>query len=151
MDRITKEQRRKTMQAIRSQDTKIELILRKELWRRGHRYRKNYKGLPGRPDIVFLGKRIAVFCDGDFWHGKDWDKTKHRIDANRDFWISKIENNMQRDGKVNNALKEMGWKVLRIWESEIHDNLDLCVKRIEAELLVKNLDGDKRKNKQDGF
>lgn len=150
MEKISKEKRRRIMQSIRGKDTKIEVTLRKELWDRGYRYRKNHKALPGKPDIVFLGKKIAIFCDGDFWHGKDWEKNRHRIKSNSDFWVSKIERNIQRDSEVDSALREMGWKVLRFWESEINENLDLCVKRIEAELSCKNPDKDKSKQKQDG-
>lgn len=150
MEKISKEKRRRIMQSIRGKDTKIEVTMRKELWKRGYRYRKNHKALPGKPDIVFLGKKVAIFCDGDFWHGKDWDKNRHRIKSNSDFWVSKIERNIQRDSEVDSALREMGWKVLRFWESEINANLVQCVKRIEAELSGKYPDKDKSKKKQDG-
>ena len=97
MDDLTPEQRKKNMRAIRSKDTTIELALRKALWQRGIRYRKNYKGLIGKPDIVITKYRIAVFCDSDFWHGYDWENRKARIKSNRDYWIPKIERNMKRD------------------------------------------------------
>lgn len=122
------------MQAIKGADTKIELMLRKELWKRGYRYRKNYKNLPGKPDIVFLRRRVAVFCDGEFWHGYNWPERKKDIRSNRDFWISKIEKNMQRDIEVNKLLKELGWKVIRLWESDIKKDIDACVKMIIKEI-----------------
>lgn len=134
MDRHTKAQRRKNMQAIKGADTKIELMLRKELWKRGYRYRKNYKNLPGKPDIVFLRRRVAVFCDGEFWHGYNWPERKKDIRSNRDFWIPKIEKNMQRDIEVNKLLKELGWKVIRLWEGDIKKDIDACVKMIIKEI-----------------
>ena len=94
MDDLTPEQRKKNMQAIRSKDTTIELALRKALWKKGIRYRKNYKGLIGKPDIVITKYRIVVFCDSDFWHGYDWDNRKSRIKSNQEYWIPKIERNM---------------------------------------------------------
>jgi len=119
------------MHAIRSVDTSIELILRKELWRRGHRYRKNYKQIAGCPDIVFIGKKVAVFCDSEFWHGRNWEERKTRIKSNRDYWIPKIERNIQRDVEVNLKLMIDGWIVLRFWESEIKSNVSECADRIE--------------------
>ena len=115
MDDLTPEQRKKNMRAIRSKDTTIELALRKALWQRGIRYRKNYKGLLGKPDIVITKYRIAVFCDSDFWHGYDWENRKARIKSNQDYWIPKIERNMKRDREVTATLVEQGWIVLRFW------------------------------------
>ena len=103
-DDLTPEQRRKNMQAIRSKDTSIELRLRKALWERGIRYRKNYKKLIGKPDIAITKYRIAVFCDSDYWHGYDWENRNQRIKSNREYWIPKIERNMARDQEVNEAL-----------------------------------------------
>jgi len=105
MDNLTKEQRRKNMQAIKAKDTSIEIILRKELWKNGVRYRKNYKQLPGKPDIAITKYKIAVFCDSEFWHGFDWENNKHKIKSNTDYWIPKIERNIARDNKINEALK----------------------------------------------
>lgn len=122
------------MSRIRSKDTQIEIKLRKELWSRGLRYRKNAKGIPGKPDIVFIGKKVAVFCDSEFWHGYDWDNRKANLKTNRDFWIAKIERNMQRDIEVNAMLDAQGWKVLRFWGKEIEKNLTACGDRIEAEV-----------------
>ena len=127
MDDLTPEQRRKNMQAIKSKDTSIELALRNALWHRGIRYRKNYKKLPGKPDIAITKYKIAVFCDSDFWHGYDWENRSQRIKSNREYWIPKIERNMQRDAEVTKALEDSGWIVLRFWEFQIRKQLDICV------------------------
>ena len=113
MDRHTPEQRRKNMQAVKNKDSKIEVILRKELWKRGLRYRKNSSKVFGKPDIVFIGKKVAVFCDSEFWHGYDWEHKKDEIKSRREFWIPKIERNMQRDVEVTEKLTADGWTVLR--------------------------------------
>lgn len=130
MDILTKEQRSKTMRAIKNKDSKIEIKLREALWNKGARYRKNYKKIVGCPDIAFPSKKIAIFCDSEFWHGFDWDNKKNKIKSNRDFWIPKIERNIQRDKEVNRALKNEGWIVLRFWGKEIKKNLDHCVNKI---------------------
>lgn len=127
MDDLTPEQRRKNMQAIKSKDTKIEVSLRNALWHLGIRYGKNYKNLPGKPDIAITKYRIAVFCDSDFWHGYDWETRHQRIKSNREYWIPKIERNMQRDKEVTAQLQEAGWVVLRFWEWQIKKDLDECV------------------------
>ena len=119
MDTHTAEQRHKNMQAVKSKDTAIELLLRKELWSRGIRYRKNVKSIVGKPDIAFIKKKVAVFCDSEFWHGFDWEHRKSDIKSNRDFWIPKIEKNIARDEKVNAALEADGWIVLRFWGQQI--------------------------------
>lgn len=131
MDDLTPEQRRKNMQAIRSRDTSIELRLRKALWQEGIRYRKNYKKLPGKPDIAITKYRIAVFCDSDFWHGYDWEARNQRIKSNREYWIPKIERNMERDRAVTAQLQEAGWIVLRFWEWQIKKHLDECVETVK--------------------
>lgn len=131
MDRLSVEQRHKNMQAIKNKDSVIETLLRKELWNRGLRYQKNSKKVFGKPDIVFLGKKIAVFCDSEFWHGYDWDNKKDEIKSRRDFWIPKIERNMQRDIEVTNALETGGWLVLRFWGNEIKRDYSKCADIIE--------------------
>lgn len=136
-DDLTPEQRRKNMQAIRSKDTSIELQLRKALWARGIRYRKNYKKLIGKPDIAITKYRIAVFCDSDYWHGYDWENRNQRIKSNREYWIPKIERNMARDKEVNEALVRDGWTVLRYWEWQIKKQLDECVDEILAAVSAK--------------
>ena len=137
MDDLTPEQRKKNMRAIRSKDTTIELALRKALWQRGIRYRKNYKGLIGKPDIVITKYRIAVFCDSDFWHGYDCENRKARIKSNRDYWIPKIERNMKRDQEVTATLVEQGWIVLRFWEHTIRKELEECVNDIQEAVDVR--------------
>lgn len=119
------------MQAIKSKNSKIEIMLRKELWRRGYRYRKNYSKLPGKPDIVLLSSKIAIFCDSEFWHGYDWDKQKDRLSTNRDYWIKKIETNILRDVKINKKLENKGWTVLRFWGKDIEKNLNRCLDSID--------------------
>ena len=131
MDNHTKEQRHKNMKAIKNKDSDIELLLRKELWNRGLRYRKNVTSIIGKPDIVFIGKKVAVFCDSEFWHGYNWDSRKNDIKSNQDFWIKKIERNMERDIEVTRALEETGWKVLRFWGKEIKNNPAQCAEIIE--------------------
>lgn len=140
MDDLTPEQRKKNMRAIRSKDTTIELALRKALWKQGIHYRKNYKGLIGKPDIVITKYRIAVFCDSDFWHGYDWENRKSRIKSNQEYWIPKIERNMKRDQEVTSALVEQGWIVLRFWEHDIRKNMEDCLNDIlEAVTIRKEL------------
>lgn len=131
MDRHTAEQRHKNMQAIRNKDSEIELLLRKELWRRGLRYRKNVKSVLGHPDIAFIGKRVAVFCDSEFWHGYDWENKKNDIHTRREFWIPKIERNIQRDIEVTQGLQNDGWIVLRFWGKDIKKNVHECADIIE--------------------
>ena len=132
-DVLTPEQRRKNMQHIRGKDTTIEVILRKALWARGYRYRKNYKRIPGSPDIVLTKYKIAIFCDGEFFHGKDWEVLKPRLEKsnNSEFWIKKISRNLERDDEINKKLLFMGWTVIRFWGSEIKKNTDECIRVIE--------------------
>lgn len=132
-DRLTPDQRKKNMRSIKSKDTKIEVILRKALWNKGYRYRKNYKTLPGNPDIVLTKYKIAIFCDGEFFHGKDWEVLKPRLEKgkNSDFWIDKISRNRKRDDEINKKLLFMGWTVIRFWGDEIKKHTDECVKVIE--------------------
>ena len=133
-DHLTVEQRKKNMKAVKSKDSKIEVKLRKALWNEGLRYRKHYSKIPGKPDIVFIGAKVAVFCDSEFWHGKNWEERKKDFKSNRDFWINKIERNIQRDEEVNNLLQEKGWRVIRFWGDEIKKNIDECVKTVKKEL-----------------
>ena len=134
MDRHTPEQRHKNMQAIKNKNSDIELALRKELWRRGIHYRKNVKGIFGHPDLAFIGKKVAVFCDSEFWHGYDWDNRKNDIKTRREFWIPKIERNIQRDIEVTAELKRQGWIVLRFWGKEIKKDTMRCADIIERTL-----------------
>lgn len=134
MDVMTKEQRHKAMSHIRSKDTSIEMKLRRALWLKGYRYRKNYKVLPGKPDIVLTKYKIAIFCDSEFFHGKDWyEVLRPRIlkGKNPEFWEKKILRNMERDDENNKQLLYMGWTVIRFWGDEIAKNTDECVRVIE--------------------
>lgn len=119
------------MQAVKNKDSKIEVMLRKELWNRGLRYQKNSTKVYGKPDIVFIGKKVAVFCDSEFWHGYDWENKKNEIKSKREFWIPKIERNIQRDIEVTNKLQAEGWVVLRFWGNDIKKNLIECADKIE--------------------
>lgn len=139
VDHLTPEQRRRCMQANRSRDTKPEQMLARELWRRGYRYRRNVRGVPGSPDICFKSKKVAVFVDGDFWHGNNWEVQKHRIKSNRDFWYAKIERNQARDQRVNQRLAIMGWEVLRFWETEVCKHLGHCADQVEEVLRGRQL------------
>ncbi|MCL1793550.1 MAG: very short patch repair endonuclease [Oscillospiraceae bacterium] len=120
-----------TMSRIKSKDTSIEVSLRKALWGQGIRYRKNYKNLPGAPDIAITKHRIAIFCDGEFWHGKDWETKKPKIQNNREYWMEKIERNVNRDFEAERALSAMGWVVMRIWGFDIKKDLPGCVEEIK--------------------
>lgn len=132
-DVLTKEQRRKNMQHIRSKDTKIEVLLRKALWHKGIRYRKNYSKIPGKPDIAITKYKIAVFCDSEFFHGKDWEELQPRLlkGDNGEFWVKKIGRNRERDEEINKQLEFMGWTVIRFWGNDIKKCLDECVKVVE--------------------
>ena len=130
----TKEQIRYNMQQVKNKDSEIELMLRKELWSRGLRYRKNVTKIVGKPDIVFLGKKVVVFCDSEFWHGYNWEEKKKDFKSNQEFWIPKIERNIQRDIEVNKQLTEDGWIVLRFWGRDIKKNCSECADKIEKVL-----------------
>jgi len=134
MDVLTKEQRRKNMKAIKNKGTKIEKLLANTLWNKGYRYRKNNKKILGTPDLTFNKYKIAIFCDGEFFHGKNWEFQKYRIKTNTEFWHKKIEHNIERDKLINETLLRDGWKVIRFWGEEIKKNPDLCACKIEQEI-----------------
>ena len=121
--------RSQIMSRIKSKDTSIEIILRKAVWQKGLRYRKNCKDIFGKPDLCFKGKKIAIFCDSSFWHGKNYLEGE-RFKTNADFWEKKILRNIERDKEVNKKLKEEGWTVLRFWDKEIKNNLEQCIDKI---------------------
>lgn len=133
MDNKTKQQRSANMRKIKNKDSAIEVTLRKALWAKGYRYRKNYSKLPGKPDIVLTKYHIAIFCDSEFFHGKDWTQLEQQLKRsnNSDFWIKKISRNIERDTEVNKELQALGWTVLRFWGKEITSNTDECIKTIE--------------------
>ena len=122
--------RSENMSHIRGKDTSIELTLRKALWARGLRYRKDCKDVFGRPDICFKGKKVAVFCDSEYWHGKYLMEGRYIPKTNTEFWVNKIRSNIERDKKVNRTLEKEGWTVLRFWGEEISKNTDACVEKI---------------------
>lgn len=126
----TTKERSKMMSKIKSQNTKPELIFRKGLWVSGVRYRINDKSLPGKPDISNKSRKFVVFIDGEFWHGFNWEEKKNTIKSNRDFWIPKIERNMQRDDEVNTVLKAKGFKVFRFWEHEVKKEIGRCLNEV---------------------
>ena len=131
MDTLTKEQRHKNMKSIRSKDTKAEILLRKKIWHLGVRYRKHYKILPGKPDIAITKYRVVVFVDGDFWHARGHEQNPgEQIGTNQPFWRKKLKRNVERDKEINEKLLELGWIVLRFWESDIKKNLNQCVEEI---------------------
>lgn len=105
----------------KKKDTQCELALRRALWRRGLRYRLHYEGLPGRPDVVFIRERLAVFCDGDFWHGRNLEQRLKKLAGghNAAYWVEKVQGNVQRDARNAAALVANGWRVLRLWETDI--------------------------------
>ncbi len=127
------EQRRKTMSKIRGKNTTIEVTLQKALWAKGYRYRKNYKKLPGSPDICLTKYRIAIFCDSEFFHGKDWEVLKAKVEKgnNGEYWSKKIQENITRDNEKDKALNALGWTVIHFWGKDILKKTDVCVKVIE--------------------
>jgi len=143
MDNLTLAQRHKNMSRIRSSDTAIELILRKALWERGFRYRKNYKMLPGSPDIAITKYHIAIFCDSEFFHGKDWEKLKLRLENgnNSTYWIKKITRNMERDRENEQALRFQEWTVLRFWGEDIRKHTEECVRAVEEAIFATRIGG----------
>lgn len=133
MDDLTKDQRHKVMSKIRSRDTKPEVLLRKALWRRGIRYRKNVKDLPGKPDIAVAKHRLAVFVDGEYFHGKNWEdggREKAESGANASYWVPKIERNILRDENTEAELKGLGWRVMRFWSRDILKDPDKCAEDV---------------------
>lgn len=144
MDDLTKEQRHRNMSRIKSKDTSIEKRLRNALWHKGYRYRKNYALLPGKPDIVLTKYRIAIFCDGEFFHGKEWEKQREHLknSNNSQYWINKIARNINRDDEINKKLISMGWTVLRFWGKDIEKHLDECVNVIEETIFDNMILGD---------
>ena len=144
MDRLTKEQRHKNMKNIKNKDTGIEMTLRKALWEKGYRYRKNDKRLPGKPDIVLTKYKIAIFCDSEFFHGKDLEALKLQLERgkNADFWIKKISKNQQRDEEVDKQLQYLGWTVIRFWGKDITKHIDECVQVVEETIFDVMMDTD---------
>ena len=130
MDILNPVQRKKCMQSNKSKGTKPELLLAKSMWKLGLRYRKNVSNILGKPDFCFKKYKIAIFVDGEFWHGKDWKEKKSKITSNRDFWIKKIEKNMQRDAETSQALRNNGWLVFRFWGKDIEKHASEIAEKI---------------------
>ncbi len=133
-DRHTKAQRSKNMRAVKNKDSYMELAVRRSLWARGRRFRKHHTGVPGKPDIAFPRYKVAVFLDSEFWHGHDWERRKHDIKSNREFWYPKIERNIARDREVDRLLADLEWTVLRFWEKAVKRDVEVCADAIEAVL-----------------
>lgn len=131
---------RKRMSKVKLKGGKAETLLAKALWHQGYRYRKNDKRLPGSPDIAILRHRIAVFVDGEFWHGKGWETRKSRLKRNREYWIEKIEENMARDLRNDRLLIQAGWTPIHFWEKEVMKNLPVCVAAIEETIFTQLID-----------
>jgi DNA mismatch endonuclease (patch repair protein) len=114
----------RAMRGNRATDTRPETVLRRVLWTMGARYRKNVIDLPGKPDLVFARARLVVFCDGDFWHGRDWGSLQRRLQsrANAAYWVKKIQANRERDRRTTARLRRAGWRVMRVWEGEVLKN-----------------------------
>lgn len=135
----TTKKRSKMMSKIRGKNSKPELVFRSALWKKGIRYRVNSKQLPGKPDVSIKKYKLAIFIDGEYWHGYNWDERKPNVKTNRRFWIPKIERNMQRDKEVNDQLYEMGYTVYRFWAHEVKDNLNTCINDIMVYLHLEGI------------
>lgn len=135
----TTPKRSKIMSKIRGRDTKSEIMFRKALWASGYRYRKDYKKLIGKPDIALKKYMTVVFIDGEYWHGHNWEERKPKVKTNREFWIAKIERNMQRDQEVNTELKRLGYTVFRFWETEVKKDLEGCLQKVIHHLEKQNI------------
>ena len=135
MDVFTKKKRSEIMSKIRSENTKVERLIFRELRKRGIYFQKHYKKARGKPDIALPSKKRAVFIDGDFWHGRNFSKQKKRLP--KKYWLAKIDNNIKKDRKNRATLRKGGWKVLRVWEKEAIKNPGKEIKKIAKFLLGK--------------
>ena len=123
------------MSHVRLKRGAAETLLAKALWHKGYRYRLNHRALPGSPDIALMKYQLAIFVDGEFWHGYDWERKKEKLRSNRSYWIEKIEENIARDARDEARLTAMGWTVLRFWEKDVKKDLGACVQAVEASIL----------------
>ena len=144
MDKLTPGQRKKCMQSNKSTGTKPELVLAKSMWALGLRYRKNSGSIFGKPDFSFKKYKVAVFVDGEFWHGKDWEQKKAEIKGNCEFWIAKIERNIRRDIEVTGRLKAEGWTVLRFWSNDVVKDTTSCAEKVKEIIRARRIDLQKR-------
>lgn len=135
---------RKRMSRVKLKGGNAETIVAKELWKIGFRYWKNYKKLPGSPDIAIKKYKIAIFIDGEFWHGRDWEQKKTKLKRNREYWIEKIEENINRDRRVDAEIKGKGWIPVHFWTKEIEKDIEVCIKTIVElafdEMIQQNID-----------
>lgn len=145
---MSAEKRSLLMSKVRGKDTCIEISLRSQLHQRGYRFRKNYKVLPGKPDVVFISEKVAVFVEGDFWHGYRFPTWSNRLSP---FWKNKIEANRKRDLKNFTKLRRKGWTVVRIWEHEIEEDLDRCVMEVIESVEAKRLNFKKSNHPRSFF
>lgn len=127
----------KRMANVHLKGGKAETALAKALWAEGVRYRRNYRKLPGSPDIAITKYQIAVFVDGEFWHGYDWENRKEKLKSNREYWIEKIEENIARDKRNDKLLEEMGWKTIHFWEKEVNKELNRCKNEVLGEVAIR--------------
>lgn len=139
-DNVT-EQRKRTMSRISGKNTKIEVALREALWSRGYRYKKNYKKLPGSPDICLTKYKVAIFCDSEFFHGKDWEILRPKVAKgnNGQYWVKKIQENIDHDAEVDKKLLFLGWTVIHFWGNDILKNIDQCIRVVEEAIFDKEL------------
>ncbi len=135
----TTKKRSKIMSKIKGKNSKPELLFRKTLWAKGIRYRINNKTLPGKPDISIKKHKLAIFIDGEFWHGYNWNERKESIKSNRGFWIPKIERNLQRDKEVNLELQELGYTVFRFWANDVKTELKKCINDVLVYIQTGNI------------
>lgn len=133
-DHLSKEQRSRLMSNVKGKDNQYEMAIRSELHKRGFRFRKHLKKIPGSPDIIFTRAKVAVFIDGDFWHGYRFPQWKHKL---KPFWREKISTNRNRDQNNFKKLREMGWKVIRIWQHDIENDSNSCVNRISESVIAR--------------
>lgn len=124
----------KRMSKVHLKKGKAETVLAKMLWHLGYRYRLNYKKLPGSPDIALLKSKVAIFVDGEFWHGQNWAERKIKLKSNKDYWIEKIEENMARDKRNNSSLVDLGWIVIRFWEKDVLKSPEACIQKILSQI-----------------
>lgn len=136
----TDEATSKRMSRVKLKGGNEESLLAKTLWHEGYRYWLNYKKLPGSPDIAILKYRIAIFVDGEFWHGYDWDNKKHKLKRNREYWIEKIEENIARDMRVDKELIAMGWTPIHFWTKEVKKDLNGCIETIKETIFLKEIE-----------
>ena len=139
----------KIMSSIPSKGTRPEITLRKALWHNNLRYRVNYNKLPGKPDIVFTKQKVVVFCDGDYWHGHNWairglSSLEEELAGYSEYWRKKIIRNIERDDEVNKKLRSLGWRVVRIWESDIKRDLAGCVAVVQDALIDSKISASER-------